>query len=89
MMPILLNLMLARPFKKWHSKKRKNATNEFGKSLNWSYGIRRRRSGFLENFFSTTHKGAFPWAAVVAQLAEWSLPILEDPGLNPVIGNFY
>ena len=26
---------------------------------------------------------------VVAQLAEWSLPIPEDPGTNPVIGNFY
>ena len=29
------------------------------------------------------------WAVVVAQLAELSLPIPEDPGLNPVIGNFY
>ena len=28
-------------------------------------------------------------AVVVAQLAEWSLPIAEDPGSNPVIGNFY
>jgi len=26
---------------------------------------------------------------VVAQLAEWLLPIPEDLGLNPVIGNFY
>ena len=26
---------------------------------------------------------------VVAQLAEWLLPIPEDPGSNPVIGNFY
>ena len=25
----------------------------------------------------------------LAQLAEWSLPIPEDPGSNPVIGNFY
>ena len=25
----------------------------------------------------------------VAQLAEWSLPIPEDPSSNPVIGNFY
>ena len=29
------------------------------------------------------------WAVVVAQLAEQSLPIPEDPGSNPVIGNFY
>ena len=28
-------------------------------------------------------------AVVVAQLAERSLPIPEDPGSNPVIGNFY
>ena len=26
---------------------------------------------------------------VVAQLAEWSLTIPEDPGSNPVISNFY
>ena len=26
---------------------------------------------------------------VVAQLAERSLPIPEDPGSNPVFGNFY
>jgi len=26
---------------------------------------------------------------VVAQLIAWSLPIPEDPGSNPVIGNFY
>ena len=29
------------------------------------------------------------WAVVVAQLAEQLLPIPEDPGSNPVIGNFY
>ena len=29
------------------------------------------------------------WEVVVAQLAERSLMIPEDPGLNPVIGNFY
>ena len=29
------------------------------------------------------------WAVVVAQLAEQLLPIQEDLGLNPVIGNFY
>ena len=29
------------------------------------------------------------WAVVVAQLAARSLPIPEDPGSNPVIGNFY
>ena len=29
------------------------------------------------------------WAVVVAQFAEWLLPIPEDPGLNPVISNFY
>ena len=29
------------------------------------------------------------WAVVVTQLAERSLQIPEDPGLNPVIGNFY
>ena len=28
-------------------------------------------------------------AVVVAQLAERLLPIPEDPGLNPVISNFY
>ena len=28
-------------------------------------------------------------AVVVTQLAERSLPIPEDPGSNPVIGNFY
>ena len=28
-------------------------------------------------------------AVVVAQLAERLLPIPEDPGSNPVIGNFY
>ena len=28
-------------------------------------------------------------AVVVAQLAESSLPIPEDPGSNPVMGNFY
>ena len=28
-------------------------------------------------------------AVVVAQLAARSLPIPEDPGSNPVIGNFY
>ena len=28
------------------------------------------------------------WAVVVAQLAERSLPISEDPGSNPVIGDF-
>ena len=28
-------------------------------------------------------------AVVVAQLAEWLLPIPEDLGSNPVIGNFY
>ena len=26
---------------------------------------------------------------VVAQLTAWSLSIQEDPGLKPVIGNFY
>ena len=29
------------------------------------------------------------WSVVVAQLAERSLPTLEDLGLNPVIGNFH
>ena len=29
------------------------------------------------------------WEVVVAQLAEWSPTISEDPGSNPVIGNFY
>ena len=29
------------------------------------------------------------WEVVVAQLAERSLTIPEDPGSNPVIGNFY
>ena len=29
------------------------------------------------------------WAVVVAQLAERLLPIPEDPGSNPVMGNFY
>ena len=29
------------------------------------------------------------WSLVVAQLTAWSLPVPEDPGLNPVIGNFY
>ena len=29
------------------------------------------------------------WEVVVAQLAERSLPIPEDLGSNPVIGNFY
>ena len=29
------------------------------------------------------------WEVVVAQLAERSLAIPEDPGSNPVIGNFY
>ena len=29
------------------------------------------------------------WEVVVAQLAERLLMILEDPGSNPVIGNFY
>ena len=29
------------------------------------------------------------WEVVVAQLAERSLMIPEDPGSNPVIGNFY
>ena len=28
-------------------------------------------------------------AVVVAQLAERSLPISDDPGSNPAIGNFY
>ena len=28
-------------------------------------------------------------AVAVAQLAEWSLPIPEDPGSKPAIGNFY
>ena len=36
----------------------------------------------LLNFFT-------PWAVVVMQLAELSLPSPEDPGLNPIIGNFY
>ena len=31
----------------------------------------------------------FPREVVVAQLAERSLTIPEDPGSNPVIGNFY
>ena len=30
----------------------------------------------------------FGWEVVVAQLAERLLPIPEDPGSNPVIGNF-
>ena len=30
-----------------------------------------------------------PWAVVVAQLVEWSLPIPEVRGSNPVIGIFY
>ena len=29
------------------------------------------------------------WAAVLVQLVKWSLPILEVPGSNPVIGKFY
>ena len=29
------------------------------------------------------------WAVVLAQLTARSLPIPEDPGLNPIIGNFY
>ena len=29
------------------------------------------------------------WAVVVVQLADRSLPIPEDLGSNPVIGNFY
>ena len=29
------------------------------------------------------------WTVVVAQLAERLLPIPEDPGSNPVNGNFY
>ena len=29
------------------------------------------------------------WEVVVAQLAERSLTMPEDPGLNPVISNFY
>ena len=30
-----------------------------------------------------------PNVVVVVQLAEWSLPIPEDPGSNQAIGNFY
>ena len=29
------------------------------------------------------------WAVVVAQLTALSLPFPEDPGSNPVVGNFY
>ena len=35
------------------------------------------------------YKNILPWEVVVAQLAEWLLPTPEDPGSNPVIGNFY
>ena len=34
-------------------------------------------------------KEIFECAVVVAQLAARLLPIPEDPGSNPVIGNFY
>ena len=41
-----------------------------------------KKRSFVFNF-------AVTWAVVVAQLAARSLPIPEDPGSNPVIGNFY
>ena len=34
-------------------------------------------------------KNQLPRAAFVSQLTARSLPISEDPGPNPVIGNFY
>ena len=39
--------------------------------------------------FGTKGKRGNDWAVVVVQLAEWLLLIPEDPGSNPVIGNFY
>ena len=33
--------------------------------------------------------GSIIWAVAVAQLTVCSLPVPEDPGSNPVIGNFY
>ena len=41
------------------------------------------------NTFSSYINKCLNWAVVVAQLAERSLPKPEDPGSNPVIGNFY
>ena len=44
---------------------------------------------FCEKLFGLTSKCGSVWEVVVAQLAERSLTIPEDPGSNPVIGNFY
>ena len=62
-------------------------------------GIQTRASGWKVQTNPLSYGGApkngkclktvFSWAVVVAQLAEWSLPITEDPGSNPVIGNLY
>ena len=46
------------------------------------------KGGISKPFFKQNQK-VLCWAVVVAQLAERSLPIPEDPGSNPVIGNFY
>ena len=47
----------------------------------WKIGLRNQMKVMI-NFLCS-------WEVVVAQLAERSLTIPEDPGLNPVIGNFY
>ena len=47
-------------------------------------------SKYFKGFtFSELGKSALLSEVVVAQLAERSLTIPEDPGSNPVIGNFY
>ena len=45
--------------------------------------------GFSELRCKLTFQRFHKWEVVVAQLAEWSLTIPEDPGSIPVIGNFY
>ena len=45
--------------------------------------------GAMESHAKTPVVKIVPWEVVVAQLAERSLPIPEDLGSNPAIGNFY
>ena len=63
--------------------------------LNAFYKPDRSRSGrykiMFENHSFPSDRVSFylKRAVVVAHLTRWSLSITKDPGLNPVIGNFY
>ena len=62
--------------------------------ISWSVGksvykIGHSSLGERDNPDATIPKATTRWVVVVAQLAEWSLPIPEDLRSNPAIGNIY